>query len=89
MYQDMKKVVFKAKNNKAVGLDNMPNEIFKNEIKISALTKLFNSIFDSGIIPTLWTKEIIKDIPKHGKNDPRLPLKYRGISLLSKLKIYC
>jgi hypothetical protein len=44
--------------------------------------KLFNIIFNEGLIPETWTMGIIKPIYK-GKGDPRLPENYRPISLLS------
>ena len=34
-------------------------------------------------MPTIWKTAIIKPIPKSAMVDPRLPLQYRGISLLS------
>ena len=44
---------------------------------------MFNLIFDTGLIPKLWKCAIIKPIPKNSLMDPRIPLNYRGISLLS------
>ena len=44
---------------------------------------MFNKIFDINIIPTDWKCAIIKPIPKSSILDPRVPLNYRGISLLS------
>lgn len=42
-----------------------------------------------GIIPSAWNKSIIKPVPKTSKSDPRVPLNYRGISLLSTVyKLY-
>ena len=37
---------------------------------------------DSGKIPELWRRAIIAPIPKSDQNDPRIPLNYRGISLI-------
>ena len=45
-------------------------------------TKLFNLIFDSGVIPESWTVGIIKPIYKN-KGDSKLPENYRPITLLS------
>ena len=80
---EVRKIICNLKNKKAVGIDNLPNEIFKNESSVVILTKLFNLIFRSGIIPKVWTHAIIKPIPKNSVLDPRLPSNYRGISLLS------
>ena len=44
---------------------------------------LFSQIFESGVMPTIWKSSIIKPIPKSALLDSRLPLQYRGISLLS------
>ena len=49
----------------------------------NVLFGLFQCCFNNGIIPTHWLKSIIKPIPKSSKNDPKLPLSYRGISLLN------
>ena len=42
-----------------------------------------NMCFTHNIIPTLWTKSIIKPIPKGSSKDPNVPLNYGGINLLS------
>ena len=82
-------VIMAAKNNKSIGIDNLPYEIFKKGHSVTLLHKLFNLIFNSSIIPSIWLKAIIKPIPKSTTSDPRLPLMYRGISLLSTVsKLY-
>ena len=68
---------------KAIGLDHLPYEIFKNPNLVSLLTKLFNCIYESGIIPSIWRVAIIKPIPKSSTQDLRIPTQYRAISLLS------
>ena len=86
---EVDRCVQSAKYNKAVGLDNLPYEIFKNETSVDLLTKLFNLIFESGMMPTVWLRAVIKPIPKSSMTDPRIPLQYRGISLLSTVsKLY-
>ena len=53
------------------------------------LFSLFQTCFNYSIIPSIWYKSIIKPIPKSAKNDPRVPLNYRGISLMSTVyKLY-
>ena len=81
--EEIQKVVNHSKNNKSVGLDNLPYEIFKNNQSDKILVKLFNKIFDYGLTPSIWNMAIIKPIPKNSLADPRIPLEYRGISLLS------
>lgn len=41
------------------------------------------SCFESHIIPSVWQQAIICPILKDSNSDPRVPLNYRGISLLS------
>ncbi len=49
----------------------------------------FQMCFDNGLIPNALTQAIICPIPKLKSNDPRLPLSYRGLSILSCIyKIY-
>ena len=86
---EVMKVIGKAKSRKAVGLDNIPNEVLKNDVSIQFLHKLFHKIFNTSIIPTQWKLAIIKPIPKRSSIDPKLPMQYRGISLLSTVyKLY-
>ena len=48
----------------------------------TVLTKLFNVVLNSGVVPEAWTKSIIIPIYKK-KGDDAEPNQYRGISLLS------
>ena len=47
---EVMKVIGKAKSRKAVGLDNIPNEVLKNDVSIQFLHKLFHKIFNTSII---------------------------------------
>ena len=77
-----------AKNNKAVGIDNVANEVLKNRQMIGLLHKLYANLYDRGQIPTMWKKAIIHPIPK-GKGNKVEPLLYRGLALQSCVyKIY-
>ncbi|CAG2212577.1 unnamed protein product [Mytilus edulis] len=80
--EETKSAMKRLKSGKSVGVDNLPNEILKNENLLHILTKLFNLCFTSGIVPSLWCKSIICPILKSGK-DYRDPYGYRGISLMS------
>ena len=71
-----------AKNGKAVGIDNIPNEILKCKTINIVLQKLFNFCFHSGMVPNIWSKTLLCPIVKPGK-DPRIPTNCRGISLIS------
>ena len=87
--EEVEKVVFRAKNGKSVGPDKIPYEILKFPSVINALHSLFNFCLDTGLIPSIWRKAIITPIPKDSTKDPRIPLNYRGISLLSTVsKLY-
>lgn len=80
---EVRRAVNRAKVRKAVGIDMIPNEVLKNEQVIGILQKLYQLCLDTSILPECWKKAIIKPIPKSRDNDPRVPLNYRGISLLS------
>ncbi len=76
-------VIDRLKNRKAPGIDNIPNEVLKCRAIKNCLRKLFQYYFDTGLLPSCWNKAIIKPIPKSRSKDPRVPLNYRGINLLS------
>ncbi len=80
---EVRKVVNKAKLGKAYGTDCIPNDVLKNDNMIKAMHSLFQTCFDYGMIPSVWTEAIICPIPKSRTNDPRIPLNYRGLSILS------
>ncbi len=80
---EVRKAIGHAKNGKAVGTDNVPNEILKVDTILGALHAFFQLCFDSSKIPSIWTQSVISPIPKNRTSDPRVPLNYRGISLLS------
>ena len=80
---EVQRVIKNVKNNKAVGIDNLPYELFKNNKSDEVLCLLFNKFFDTSLTPSIWNLAILKPIPKNSLTDPRLPLEYRGVSLLS------
>ena len=82
-HDELKQVIKRLKTNKAVGCDNIPNEVLKQRSVSEMLLKYFQTCFESGIVPTIWLKSIINPIPKDSKKNPYVPLNYRGISLLS------
>ena len=71
------------KNGKAVGLDLIIGEFFKNSAThvVPFLVQYFNKLFSSGLYPDNWSEAIIQLLFKKG--DPEIPDNYRGISLLS------
>lgn len=78
-----------AKNNKATGPDEIPAEIIKliTEDQIEILKDLYNTIYDTGIIPKEWLGSTFITLPK--KTNARECSDYRTISLMSHtLKIF-
>ena len=80
--QEIKEAVDSSKNGKAVSVDKLPNEIFKNPMSICILYELFNFCFVNALIPNLWRKSLISPIFKGKGKDPRNPLSYRPMALI-------
>lgn len=72
------------KNNKSAGIDFVTNELLKNcpDSMITIICNYFNLVLNTGIVPSDWTKGIIKPIFKN-KGSIDDPDNYRGITLLS------
>ena len=68
-----------TRSGRAVGLDNIPLEIWKTEKFKHFLLKVCNKALIQHEIPTHWTRSAIIPIPKKG--DLSNPANYRGISL--------
>ena len=82
-FSEIEKVLLKAKNGKSVGIDQIPYEILKVDSLKPVLLSLFQLVFDTSLIPSLWRKAVIFPLLKDPSSDKRVPLNYRGISLLS------
>ncbi|VDI60355.1 Hypothetical predicted protein [Mytilus galloprovincialis] len=80
---EITKIVMHAKSKSASGPDQIPYGVLKYPVIIQTLQQLFQLIFDTSIIPTIWRKAIICPILKDPLSDLRVPMNYRGISLLS------
>ena len=80
--KELECVLDKAKNGKATGIDYVPYEILKYNSLGQILLEFFQLCFDSGHIPSVWTKAVIVPIPKSPSLDNRVPSNYRGLSLL-------
>ena len=78
------KAIKALKNNKSHGVDKIKNEHIKytSHVMIPTYVKLFNIIFDKGIIPESWALGDILPIYKNN-GDANLPENYRPITLLS------
>ena len=81
---EIRDAVKKMKNGKASGNDEILNEYIKGTLDflLPIYLKLFNIIFDSGIIPESWSVGVMIAIFKNkgSKLDPEM---YRGITLNS------
>ena len=87
--EEVQKLVDKTKANKAVGVKEFPNQVFKAPNMVKFLHCLFQTCFQIGIISSVWNESIIKPISKSAEVDPRVPLNYSGISLISTVyKLY-
>lgn len=72
------------KNGKSSGEDKILNEYIKSTkgILLPIYEKLFNVVFDSGLLPNAWLEGSIRPIYKN-KGDPKLVQNYRPITILS------
>jgi len=72
------------KNDKACSEDDIVNEYIKSTSDrfIHVYEKLFNIIFDTGVLPQSWLSGIIKPIYKN-KGDKKDPKNYRPITIVS------
>ena len=78
------KAITDLKNGKASGDDNVINEYIKTtaELFMPIYVKLFNIVFESGIVPELWLVGNILPFYKN-KGDKLDPQNYRPITILS------
>ena len=81
---DILQAIKSLKNNKSCGTDLILNEFLKcaSGKMLNVFCKLFNIVFESGIVPNSWTEVIICPIYKN-KGDVNDPDNYRGITILS------
>ena len=80
---EVEKSILRAKLGKAAGLDNIPAEILWNPVCVELLYNIVRYCFNTGTVPNDWNTGLIKPIPKSDGKDPRDPLSYRGITLIS------
>lgn len=87
-YEDVKKAVYRAKLNKAAGLDQICAEFLRNNSCVDVIFRIVKFAFDNGVVPENWNEILINPILKTDK-DNRDPLGYRAIALMSiPCKIY-
>ena len=81
-FQEISDIVMRAKSNSACGIDEIPYSVLKYPVVINTIRSLFQHIFDTSLIPSVWRKAIICPILKDPSSDKRVPMNYRGVSLL-------
>ena len=79
--KELHSAIAPLKNNKALGLDSISNEMLKCGFSKNCLLKPFNSILTDRSYPTYWKKAYLSPIHKGGTLDNTN--NYRGISVLS------
>lgn len=82
--QEVKKIITRSKKNRAAGVDGISNEHLQISIPYleHVWTNLVNKCLETGTIPNIWRKSIMKLLYK-GKGDASRPESYRGIALES------
>ena len=82
--EEILRCIKKLKNNKACGEDYVVNEYIKStsELFLPTYEKIFNAIFNSGVMPDIWLVGNIKPIYKN-KGNPLDPKNFRPITILS------
>ena len=80
--EEVRQAIYKMKNGKASGADEIPAEVLKNDTCIEILHKIMYYCFSASKLPTDWSRSIINPIHKND-GDPRNPLGYRPITLIS------
>lgn len=82
---EVRESVFSLHSGKSPGPDGICAELYKTTIDYTCpfLTRLFNEIFDKGVVPESFGESIISPIHKKGSLDD--PGNFRGISLINTL----
>jgi hypothetical protein len=82
--KEIRNVIVKLKNGKAVSFDRISNEMIKYSVDhmLPVLAKLFNMIYRSSLVPDAWKVGYITPLYK-GKGDKDDPNNYRGITVTS------
>ena len=84
-YKEVYEAIWKAKNGKAPGCDEITSECLKHggQALVSWLTRLFNLMFNSGHTPSKW--QLATTILIHKKSSKAKIQNYRPITLLNSL----
>jgi exonuclease III len=81
-FKEIKQILSSFKNNKAAGPDKISNELLKygTNVLLSPITKLFNRILETEIVPNQWSHGYIVPIQKSGSK-PTVE-NQRGLTIL-------
>jgi hypothetical protein len=81
---EIENAILIIRNDKSSGVDNVTNEYLKHNVylMIPIYFKLFNFIFDKGVVPVSWSVGVITPIFKN-KGSSKDPKNYRAITLMS------
>ena len=81
---EIENAILIIRNDKSSGVDNVTNEYLKDTVyfMIPIYSKLFNFIFDKGVVPVSWSVGVITPIFKN-KGSSKDPKNYRAIPLMS------
>ena len=81
---ELENAILIIRNDKSSGVDNVTNEYLKHNVylMIPIYFKLFNFIFDKGVVPVSWSVGVITPIFKN-KGSSKDPKNYRAITLMS------
>ncbi|KAK3545436.1 hypothetical protein QTP70_007637, partial [Hemibagrus guttatus] len=81
---EVRKALKRMKSGKAVGLDDIPVEVWKclGEAAVEFLANLFNRVLESERMPEEWRRSVLVPIFKN-KGDVQSCSNYRGIKLMS------
>ncbi len=63
LYNEVNQVINRLWCNKAVGINQIPNEILKYDDIKKSTCNIFNCCFSLRIVPSLWLKSIIVSVP--------------------------
>lgn len=87
--EEVNKALRNVKNGKAVGLDGLSYELWKNKAIKPLILSLFQKCFENQVIPERWLNSIISPIPKK-TTDLLNPYTYRGLAMQECIfKLYC
>ena len=80
--KEVRDAVNRTKTKKAPGLDNITNELIKNDEVTELLYRFYRKCFETKVLSDAWRQTLIHPIPKTKKIEID-PLKYRGLALQS------